>query len=229
MTQTPIEQIEINLRSQALNLRKDALDELVSYPAEVAVPVLQKLAEEKDFGLRRLAVMGLGNHTSESSFQVLNTIIKQESDSNVLAEAANSIFDFGEIAIPVLEELFESSGNWLVCQTILSLFAESNYYDTSFKLAKSALKNEEIQTLRETAILTLGQLLKSPLKDQALSMLIELTKAPDWRTRWRSAIALQNTQDILAKETITKLQQDESHRVVAAALEVASSWENDSF
>ncbi|WP_281256975.1 hypothetical protein [Brunnivagina elsteri] len=37
MTQTPIEKIEINLRAEALNQRKAALDELAEFPPEVAI------------------------------------------------------------------------------------------------------------------------------------------------------------------------------------------------
>jgi hypothetical protein len=55
MNQNSIERIEINPRKKALNERKAALDELALYPPEIAVPILQKLANEKDFGLRRLA------------------------------------------------------------------------------------------------------------------------------------------------------------------------------
>lgn len=228
MSQNPIEQIEINLRNKALNERKAALDELAKYPSEVAVPILEKLASENDFGLRRLAVMGLGNHTSEASFQLLQKIVQHELDSNVLSEAANSIFEFGDIAVPVLQQLFENSDNWLVRQTVISLFVETNYYETSFTLASSVLQDDDIeQTLKETAILALGQLLKSPLKDQALQILTELADSEDWRTRWRTAIALQHTQDLLAKELIAKLQKDEHYRVVAAALEVASFWKEN--
>ena len=145
----------------------------------------------------------------------------------MLAEAANSIFEFGDKAVPILQELFEKSDNWLIRQTIISLFAETTYYETSLTLATASIQDNEVQTVKETAILVLGQLLKSPLKDQALQILAELASSEDWRTRWRTAIALQNTQDLEAKKIIAKLQQDEHYRVVAAALEVASFWQSN--
>nr|WP_281256976.1 HEAT repeat domain-containing protein [Calothrix elsteri] len=89
--------------------------------------MLNKLAKENDFGLRRLAVIGLGNHKNAASFQALQNILENEKDDSVLAEAA---------------------------------------------------------------------------------------------------IALQYSQQSQAKELIAKLQQDEHYRVVAAALEVAASWDN---
>ena len=227
MNENPTEQIEINLRNPALNIRKAALDELAGYSPEVAVPILEKLFKEENFGLRRLAVMGLGNHLSDDSFQILQKIVREELDANVLAEAANSLFEFSDRAVPVLRELFEKSDNWLVRQTVLSIFAESTYYDTSLMLAKAALEDHNEQTLKETGILVLGQLLKSPLKDQALQILTQLADSQNWRIRWRTAIALQHSRDSLAREIVVKLQQDEHYRVVAAALEVISYWEQN--
>jgi HEAT repeat protein len=223
MSQNSIEQIEINLRNEALNERKAALDELAGYPPEVAVPILQKLANERDFGLRRLAVMGLGNHKTEASFQTLVNILQQDNDSNVLAEAANSIFDFGDPALPELIKLFEKSDNWLVRQTVISLLVETEHHDALLSVATDALK-DDTETVKEIGILALGQLLKSPFKNQALALLAQLTEDSQWRTRWRSAIALQQTQEPQAKELILKLQRDEHFRVVAAALEVAAAW-----
>jgi HEAT repeat protein len=232
MTQTPIEKIEINLRAEALNKRKAALDELAEFPPEVAIPVLKKLARENDFGLRRLAVMGLGNHKSAASFQALQNILENEKDDSVLAEAANSIFEFGDSAIPEIVKLFEKSHHWLVRQTVISLLIETEYYEALMFTAKIALQ-DETQTVKEAGILALGQLLRysrrewlppSPFENQALDILVELAQDPDWRTRWRVAIALQHTQQSQAQELIAKLQQDEHYRVVAAALEVAASW-----
>lgn len=54
------------MRDNVLNIHKSALDELAIIPAEVAVPILQQLAQNKDFALRRIAVMGLGNHQERS-------------------------------------------------------------------------------------------------------------------------------------------------------------------
>jgi HEAT repeat protein len=193
---------------------------------------LNKLAKENDFGLRRLAVMGLGNHKSTASFQALQNIIENEKDDSVLAEAANSIFEFGDAAIPEIVKLFEKSHHWLVRQTVISLLIETEYYEALMFTAKIALQ-DETQTVKEAGILALGQLLRSQFNNEALDILAELAQDADWRTRWRVAlamlsagIALQHSQQSQAKELIAKLQQDEHYRVVAAALEVAASWEN---
>jgi HEAT repeat protein len=225
MNPDSLEQIENNLRSAALNQRKAALDQLADYPSELAIPILQRLAQESDFGLRRLAVMGFGNHKTTASFQVLQKIITNDQDANVQAEAANSIFEFGDMAVTPLVELFHKSTNWLVRQTVISLLVDTEYYEALFAIAKNALQ-DETQTVKEVGILAMGQLLKSPLQEQALEILAELAESPDWRTRWRSAIALQYSSAPQAKNLITKLQQDDHYRVVAAALEVAATWQN---
>jgi HEAT repeat protein len=225
MNPDSIDQIEINLRSEALNQRKAALDQLASYPSDVAIPILQRLAKEGDFGLRRLAMMGFGNHKTAASFQALQEIIEQDKDANVQAEAANSLFEFGDMAVSPLVELFKRSDHWLVRQTIISMLVDTEYHEALFTIATDALQ-DETQTVKEVGILAMGRLLKSPLHDQCLLILAKLAESPDWRTRWRSAIALQYSQTPQAKDLILKLQQDEHYRVVAAALEVAATWQN---
>lgn len=222
MERQRIEQMQMRLRSEALDQRKAALDELAEFPPEVAVPILEKLACEKDFALRRLAVMGFGNHRTDASFQALQQILGQDPDANVLAEAANSIFEFGDAAIPELQQLFQRSNNWLVRQTVISLLIGTPYNDVLLALASEALK-DDTDTVRESGILALNQILKTPLKDQALVLLTELAQDADWRTRWRTATALHGCQEPQAKQLLAQLQQDDNFRVVAAALESASA------
>ncbi len=96
MNSDRLEQIKLNLRNNAINKRKMALDELATMSPDVALPILKQLAQDNDFTLRRLAVMGLGNHCTEESFQILKQLLEIEQDSNVLAEAATHgslIFD----------------------------------------------------------------------------------------------------------------------------------------
>ncbi|MEM9152703.1 MAG: HEAT repeat domain-containing protein, partial [Cyanobacteria bacterium P01_F01_bin.3] len=54
-------QLEEQLRSGSVFQCKLALDELETCPSEQAVPVLQKLLDEKDVVRRRFAVMGLAH------------------------------------------------------------------------------------------------------------------------------------------------------------------------
>lgn len=221
MDQNQINLLELKLRANALNERKAALDELATFPSEVAVPILQKLANENDVALCRLAVMGLGNHRTEASFQALQEILQHNKDANVLSEAANSLLEFGDLAIPLLQQLFEQSDNWLVRSSVIYMLMETPHYEVLLALAVDALE-DETPFVQEAGILALGQVLKSSLKNQALALLTELADDPVWQKRWRVAIALKNCQDPQAKQLLAKLQQDENFRVVAAALETPS-------
>ena len=221
MNRDRLNQIEINLRSNRIDRRKIALDELAELPADKALPILEQLATEKDFTLRCLAMMGFGNHRTESSFQILKNILEQEQDSSVLAEAANSIFEFGDRSIAPLKQLFERTSHWLVRQTIVSILVETDDPDVLMDVATKAIQ-DDVQTTKETGILALSRLLNTPLKQKAFDLFAQLAQDSYWRTRWRTAIALTASDELQAKHILAKLKQDEHYRVVAAALEVSS-------
>ncbi|MEM6519957.1 MAG: HEAT repeat domain-containing protein [Cyanobacteria bacterium P01_C01_bin.70] len=82
-------------------------------PSGAVIPLLEKLSHSKNFQVRRVAVMGLGNHRIDQAFQVLTDLIAREQDANVLAEAANSLFEFGKTSVPLLQELFMQKSSWL--------------------------------------------------------------------------------------------------------------------
>jgi HEAT repeat protein len=213
-----LQQIELELRAPALNRRINALNELAKVASVDAIPILQKLFQQQDVGLRRLAVMGLGNHLTEDSFQILEQLLQQERDGNVLAEAANSIFEFGDRSIPLLHNLFLRCDDWLLRQTIISLFLETDRYEILLEILTESLQ-DKTQMVKETAILALGQLLESPVKERALAKLAKLAEDREWRNRWRTAIGLQASTAPQVRELIVLLQQDENFHVVAAALE----------
>jgi HEAT repeat protein len=218
-----LEQIDRDLRDRALDKQKAGLDRLANLPADIAVPMLAKLLGSSDFMQRRIAVMGLGNHLVEPSFELLAGVLKHDRDPNVMGEAANSIFDFGDRAIPLLVNLFQDTDNWLVRQSIISLLLDTNHHDEILTIAKVAIA-DETQSVKEVGILALGHLLTSPLQAPALSLLLVLCRDPFWRNRWRAAISLQRLKNPATTAAIAQLQQDEHFRVVAAALEVANHW-----
>lgn len=221
MTPEELSKLEDNLRSSALNERINALNILAAQPADVAVPILQRLAKENSFLLRRLAVMGFGNHAPDASaFESLQALMATEPDANVLAELANSLYEFGDMSIPLLVQLFDANDNWLLRQTVLSILQESNHHDVLLDVSLKAL-DDPTQTVKETAILSLRQVLMSPLQSQALEALSGLAKSSIWRDRWRAATALTGCDHPQATELLSQLRTDENHYVVAAALDAA--------
>lgn len=219
MTQDELQQIETKLRSKRIDLRKAALDELATVDSSLAVPILKKLATEKDFGLRCMAMMGLSKHLTDDCFAYLTNVLQEEKDNSVLAEAANSIYDFGEKAIAPLQELYDRCDYWLVQYTIVSVLAESDDRQVLLDTAKKAIENEN-QMIQETGILALSRLLETPLKKEAFDLFKNIATDEYWRNRWRVAIALSQSQEPEAKQLLAQLQKDEDYRVVAAALKV---------
>jgi HEAT repeat protein len=213
--------LENDLRAAALNVRIAALNTLAAQSATTAVPILNRLVQEEAFLLRRLAVMGFGNHAPDAAaFESLRALLDTETDANVLAEVANSIFEFGDASIPLLVQLFDVNSNWLVRQTILSILQESNHPKVLLDISLKAL-DDPTQTVKETAILSLRQVLMSPLQSQALEALTELAHSKIWRDRWRAATALTGCEHPRATELLSKLKLDENHYVVAAALDAS--------
>jgi HEAT repeat protein len=213
-----LDQVEKLLRSPALNIRVAAVNELAQVDAGVAVPVLARLAADPDFLYRRLAVMGLGNHPVTESFDVLEGLLLAEEDSNVVAEAANSLMEFGEAGVLRLAQLFRENDNWLVRQTVLGVMMDGDRSQTLLEVVRLGL-GDPVVTTRETAILALGKFAGTAFQAEALALLLEIAESGFWRDRWRSATALCRFSDDRAKEMLGRLRSDESHYVVAAALE----------
>jgi HEAT repeat protein len=224
-------QLEAALRGKALNLQKAAIDELATIPAELAVPLLGKILDSSDFMHRRMAVMGLGKHRTEESFQLLAGILAEEPDANVAGEAADAIFDFGPRAMPLLIEAFgpnvegAPAARWLVRQTIIYLLLDTDCYDELLIVTKIALA-DDIQSVKELGIVALGHLLNSPFQAEALDLLTSFCTDPAWRNRWQATIALQHLQNSTTQSLIAQLQTDENFQVVAAALNVVKHWTN---
>jgi HEAT repeat protein len=211
-------QVEKLLRSPALNIRVAAVNELAQIDSGVAVPVLARLASDPDFLYRRLAVMGLGNHPVAASMAVLEQLLLSEEDSNVVAEAANSLMEFGEVGMVRLAQLFRENENWLVRQTVLGVMMDGDRSATLFDVVRLGLA-DPVVTTRETAILALGKFVDTEFQGEAIALLLEIAVSLEWRDRWRSATALCRFQDDRAKAMLGRLRSDQSHYVVAAALE----------
>jgi hypothetical protein len=80
--------------------------------------------------------MDLGRKQTEEAFETLLDLLEYDSDSNVRAEAANSLSKYGESAIPHLLKLFERDSNWLVRQSILAAVEGNDYPDVLLKLCR---------------------------------------------------------------------------------------------
>ena len=213
-----LSELEKLLRAGSIEHRRRALDELSQMPSESVIPLLEKLSQSKNFQIRRVAVMGLGNHHTAQAFQALKEVIAREKDANVLAEAANSLFEFGEESIPLLQDLFMQQPLWLTRQTILAILMEANCPEVLLSVVRCGLE-DPTQTVKETAILALGPLMNGPFETEALEILTPLTSSGNWRDRWRAATTLTLSSSPETQKLLANLLQDPNHYVVAAALE----------
>ncbi|MEL6501539.1 MAG: HEAT repeat domain-containing protein, partial [Cyanobacteria bacterium J06623_1] len=109
-----IEQIKNALNDEDPQRRMKGIRELRNCEADVAAPLLLEHVNDQEFLVRSFVAMGLGRKQSDEAFQALLTMIKQDSDPNVRAEAANSLSFYGNVAVPHLREMYESDDHWLV-------------------------------------------------------------------------------------------------------------------
>ena len=157
----------------------------------LVVPLLILGSEQDAFLVRSLSCSGLGVRRNEQGWTVLERLAREDEDANVRAEAANSLASYGiERAWPLLRACFAADDAWLVRCSILSALAEQPAIDPAWllDLAQLAIQDRD-GTVRVGGAEILGRLVHDA--------------AP---------------QAELARRCLQDLQQDNDHRVVAAAL-----------
>ena len=174
-------------------LAMPALTKLRFCTDEEAVPLLVLGSEQEAFLVRSLSCSGLGYKRTEQGWSVLQTLLRNDGDANVRAEAANSLASYGvERAWPLLKAAFLADDAWLVRCSILSALAEQPKIDLGWllELASAAITDAD-GTVRVSGAEILGRIVREgrdqPIGEQARALL-------------------------------RPLQQDGDHRVVAAAL-----------
>lgn len=170
-----------------------ALVGLRAAEVEQAVPLLLLGLEQEVFMVRSLSCAGLGEKRNEAGWQALLAALRHDGDPNVRAEAANALVSHGVArAWPLLREAFVRDGQWLVRCSILSALAEQPEMGPAalLELAKLAVADGD-GSVRVGGTEILGRLVREATEPG-------ITAA--------------------ARERLVGLQQDEDHRVVAAAL-----------
>ena len=170
-----------------------ALTKLRFCSEEEAVPLLVLGTEQQPFLVRSLSCSGLGYKRNEQGWAVLSRLLTADEDSNVRAEAANSLVSHGVArAWPLLREAFGKDEAWLVRCSILSALAEQPEIDLTWllELGAAAIADGD-GTVRVSGAEILGRIIRETsgagIGEQARTLLLPL-------------------------------QQDRDHRVVAAAL-----------
>lgn len=213
-----IAQIKTDLKHTDPQKRMKAVLELRNQDAETAVPLLKVSMKDKEFLVRSFTAMTLGKKQNAESFAALLEMMKFDRDPNVRSEAANSLSLFGEIAAPHLTLAFEQDDHWLLRRSILAAVTELSCAEELLQISSLGIEGED-KTVAESSIDCLGNLANTEKKTQALEKILSLVNHANWRMRWRVAKALGKFEEPEAKEALTKLKNDENHRVVSAVLE----------
>ncbi len=213
-----IHQIEAALDRADFQYRLQAITALKDYSAEIAVPLLIGKIGDPEFLVRSFVCRGLGKQQTAASYAALLEILKFDDTPNVRAEAANSLSLFGKCAAAQLVMTFVKDDHWLVRRSILAALSDLDCQHEVVEVCQEALKGNDIP-VREAAIAALGDLTDSEPKTAALAQLLPLVDAASERTRRQVAYALKKFNVPESKAALSKLRQDPSHQVVAAALE----------
>lgn len=213
-----LNQIKSYLESPNPQSRMKAIVELRNHNPSVVVPLLKQRMYDKEFVIRSFVAMGLGYKRNDDGFQSLLNLIENDEDPNVKAEAANSLANYGEKAIPYLVELFRKESHWLIRQSIFAVMNEIDSPELLFKLSSWGLEGDDL-VVKFVAIDCLGRLKGTPCEKEAIDLLFDLSTDKTVKIRVQVALALASFDDPKAKAALADLRNDPDHRVVGATLE----------
>jgi len=208
----------MQLTSQDFGERLKGVTALEKINQDIAVPLLISLKKDPKFLVRSFVALKLGKNKTAESMVTLLEMLKFDQDTNVRAEACNSLSLFGDVSIPHLQQAFHQDDNWLVRLSILAAFMDLNCCDQLFDICLCGIAGDD-HAVRETSITGLGQLARTFKGNEALDQLLNLINDPSWRIRVKVAKALSYFSDSKAQQGLNLLKQDQDHRVIGAVLE----------
>ena len=177
---------------------RPALASLVEATPEQAEPLLLLGLQQSDMLLRQLSCSGLGHKPTPAGWEPLVNTLHNDPEVAVRAEAANALVSHGlERAWPLLLEAFQREREWLLRCSVLSAVAEHPEMsaDQLLEIGRLALEDAD-GTVRVGGTEILGRLVRECPPDAAAA----------------AAVTAE------ARAALAQLQNDEDHRVVAAAL-----------
>lgn len=211
-------QIKAFLDSPNPQNRMKAIVALRKHEPSVVVPLLQQRMYDKELIIRSFVATGLGHKRTDEGFQSLLDLIDNDEDPNIKAEAANSLANYGERAIPYLVELFETESHWLIRESIFAAINEISSPELIFQLCVCALEGDEV-VVKLTAITNLGLLKGTIYENDAIELLFALSTDKTVAIRVQVAGTLGIFDDLRAKTALAELRYDPDYRVVGATLE----------
>jgi HEAT repeat protein len=211
-------QIEAELRKSDFQYRLKAISALKVYPSDIAVPLLLQHINDPEFLVRSFVARELGRHQTSESFAALLQIMRFDNTPNVRAEAANSLSLFGKVSAAYLVQTFFQDDHWLVRRSILPALVDLDCPEEVLEVCELGLSGED-RAVQEASVDALSALNGSWQQGVVLDRLVALSHSAPEHIRVRVTHALKHFDLPAAKAALLKLQQDEDHRVVGAAME----------
>lgn len=213
-----LSQIQEHLNSPDSQNRMKAIVELRNYSPAVVVPLLKQRMYDREVLIRSFVAMGLGKKQNEEAFDALLDLIENDLDYNIVAEAANSLANYGDRATPYLVRLFENNTHWLVRQSILTAIDGVKCPETFLKLCVWGLETDDL-VVNLAALANLNQLATTSKATEAISVLLRFVDSSEVEVRVVVARALHAFNNPEAKAALAKLRKDSNYRVIGATLE----------
>ena len=213
-----LDKIRESLTASDLQARLQAIKALKDYAPDIAIPLLRSRLNDSEFLVRSFVAMGLGEKQGPESFAAVLEMIKLDRDTNVKAEAANSLSLYGKVSIPHLVTAFFQNENWLVRRSILAAMAEMECPDSLYDVSLEAVNDSDL-TVQQSGIDVLGLLAHTKRHKDALNTLLNHVSSDSPHIRIRVAYALKRFKESEAVSGLQTLKNDPDHRVVGAVLE----------
>ena len=217
-----IQQIESFLESPNPQNRMKAITELRHHEPSMVVPLLKRSIYDKELLIRSFVAMGLGVKRNDEGFEALLNIINHEGDPNVVAEAANSLANFGPQALPHLTALFEQNSHWLIRQSILPVLDYPESFEALAQLCRLGYQDKDL-TVKLAAIANLERLKDTAQAPEALDILLQAATDSDAFIRAKVAQLLMYFDAPQTQAALAELRQDSDYRVVKVFLEALLS------
>ena len=211
-------QIQSFLDSPNPQLRMKAITELRHHEPAVVVPLLKQRINDGKFLVRSFVAMGLGYKRNDEAFEALLNIIDNETDHNVIAEAANSLAKFGPQSIPHLVKVFEEKSHWLVRQSIFAALEDLDDPELLLKLCLLGFQGDDV-TVAMSSLVNLRRLKETAKLSEALDIALQAAQHSNGLIRASAARTLRHFGGPEAQTALAELQQDSDYRVVRAVLE----------
>jgi HEAT repeat protein len=165
--------------------RMAALVALRFIDEEAAAPILVAAATDPIPLVRVYAAIGLGKKHGAGTFELLTTLLNEDKDASVRAEAAGSLGSYpDQNAAEYLVRSYYEDMDWIVRYSVIVSLGQLQD-PRGYSVLRSALTSET-EMIRDAAISALGELGNA----QAIEVLLPLISSSDSEVRRRVAQAL---------------------------------------